>query len=445
MPIEEPKSRTTICLTVRSEDIVLEPRGLGTVRRLLLIPLLLISVALFSAQISRPALAQAGDTSVLYVSPGSVSSAKPDGGSTPSFSVNVNLNLSSTDTVAGYDIYMSYNNTVLNATGLHAGNLFPPDQVLNSTYCVNDFGYGCTGLDSYNVVHWSAAYLDGALSGPLLSRTVFSVQFSVLGIGHSFLQLFNDTLFGAVDSSGNSPPVVHVSWHGIYSNNGLQAFFNVAPAILLVNNAVYFDASTTFNPDNSSAAYRSSLAYSWDFGDGKGGVGVTVPHTYSSAKNYNVNLVVTDASGNTSAVSRTVIIVPALGGLKISVKDMNGNEIYRSVTFKLFIGSFLVKVLTRQAGNFDPFVVSGLAPGLYLLDFNGSGIIPASKEESVVAGVMRGVIVYLTVPTQTVSEGYDLWIYLFLGSVVAVLVVGAVSMIRERLKRHRGRTGFTRR
>ena len=414
------------------------------VRRLALILLLLVSVALFSTQLPRPARALTGDQSVLYISPGSTSTAKPLGSSTPSFSVNVNLNLSSTDTIGAYDIYMSYNSSVLKATGLVPGNLFPPDRVFNVSYCVGEVGYGCGGLDSSYTVHWASAYLDGERFGPL-SRTVFSVQFSVLRTGHSFLELFSDVIYGAVDSSGVPPEVVHVTWNGVYTNNGLQAFFNVAPAILLINNPIYFDASTSFNPDNLSLSYRSSLYYSWDFGDGNRGNGLSVPHTYSSARIYNVNLVVTDSYGATSAVSRGVIIVPALGGLKISVKDMNGNDIPQSVTLKLFSGSSLLRTLTRHAGDATPFVLSGLAPGLYRLDFSGSGITPASKQENVVAGLTRADIVYLTVQTVTRSgSSDDVWVYLFLGSMASVLVVGTVSIIPKRLKSRKARPRSTR-
>ena len=442
----EESESTTICLTVWKKDKHIGAEELDyPVARLALILLLLVSVALFSTQLPRPARALTGDQSVLYVSPGSTSTAKPLGSSTPSFSVNVNLNLSSTDSVSGYDIYMSYNDSVLKATGLFAGDLFPPDRVINASYCITDVGYGCGGLDTVNTVHWSVAYVDGSLSGPL-SRTVFRVQFSVLRTGHSFLQLFSDTINGAVDSSGIPPDVVHVSWNGVYTNNGLQAFFNVAPAILLINNPVYFDASTTFNPDNSSLAYRSSLVYIWDFGDGMPGIGVTVRHTYSSSGTYNANLLVTDYYGRTSSVSRIVTIVPALGGLRIGIKDMSGNDIVQSVTLKLYSGYSLMNVLTRHAGDTTPFVMSGLAPGIYRLDFSGSGITPASKQENVVAGVTKADIVYLTLQTLTHSGGgSDLWVYLFFGSVVSVLVVGTVSLIPKRLKRRKDRPSSTRR
>jgi len=415
-------------------------RQASVVRRLVLILLLVFSAALPYMQLSSPAFAQANDTTVLYLSPATVSSTKPAPGFTPSFSLNVNLNLSSTDTVAGYDIYMSYNNTVLNATGLHPGNLFPSDRIVNATYCVNDLGYNCTGLDSVNVVHWSVAYLDGALSGPLYGRTVFAVQFSVLTIGHSVFQFFNDTIWSDIQPSSGAPaPVLHLSDNGVYSNDGLQAFFNVAPAILLVNTPVYFDASTSFNPENSSGSYRSGLTYRWDFGDGNTEGGEIVSHVYASARTYRANLVVTDASGAASAISRLVMVVPALGGLRISIKDMSGNEVLQTTTLKLFNGSLLVTTLTRQAGNTDPFVVSGLLPGVYRLDFSGSGITPLSKQENVLAGWMSTDIVYLTVQTLTPTGSSDLLADLIVGAIVAVVLVGAVSIIHGRLTRRRSR------
>jgi hypothetical protein len=413
--------------------IVSEPR-LITLRRLVLILLPLLLVALSSTQFFHTALAQTSGQTVLYVSP---ASSSVNFTRTQSVSVNVDLNLSRTDSIAGYDIYMSYNDTLLNATSITPGNLFPPSERDNATYCINDLGYNCSGLDGPGVVHLANDYIPGALSGPM-SWTVFTVQFSVLGIGHSFLQLFNDTIYGPLQPSGNVPVVTHLTWHGVFSDDGLQAFFNVAPAVLIVNNPVYFDASPTFNPQNLSASYRSALSYSWDFGDHQTGSGVTASETYPTAGTYTVNLFVADPTGATSKIHRPITISADLGGLRISVKDTHGNDILQNVTLSLFRGSILVETITRQAGITAPFSISGLTPGLYRLDFSGPSITPASKQENVLAGLTQTDIVILTVqtqPTQTVAP--DPWIYFLEGSSIVILGGGAVSIIYERRKKRR--------
>ncbi len=56
--------------------------------------------------------------------------------------------------------------------------------------------------------------------------------------------------------------------------------------------SVYFDASSSTDPDGSIVQYL------WDFGDGKGGGGKTVTHTYSAGGTYPVTLTVIDDGGS---------------------------------------------------------------------------------------------------------------------------------------------------
>ena len=418
---------------------------ISTVLKTVLVVLLIISVYSTSVQFLPPALAQSGGTSVLYVSPISSSSAKPNSSFMPSLSLAVNLNLSSADSVSGYDIYMSYNSTVLDATGVQMGDLFPTGTTVNATYCVNDIGYNCLGYDSINIVHLSIAYTGGTVPGPS-TYTVFTVQFSVLKIGHSFFQLFNGTtgspnVFGAVDSSGLPASLSVLTWNGVYSNDGLQAFFNVSPDILLVNNPVYFDASASFNPENSSSSYRSGLSYNWDFGDGSTGNGVTVSHYYTSKNNYDVSLVVTDTLGNSSIVSRTVVVVPALGVLVLSIKDQKGEPVRnQSVILALYNSSILVETLASRAGTDAQFRLSELIPGTYRLDFSGQGITPASKQETVIAGVTRTDVIFLDVHAPTPPDSSpDVWTYLIVGIIMAILILGTLDVMRERSRKRRRR------
>jgi PKD repeat protein len=53
-------------------------------------------------------------------------------------------------------------------------------------------------------------------------------------------------------------------------------------------------------------------AYTWSFGDGQTATGQSVSHSYSAAGSYLVTLTVTDAYGNSGAVSRTIdVATPA--------------------------------------------------------------------------------------------------------------------------------------
>ena len=64
-----------------------------------------------------------------------------------------------------------------------------------------------------------------------------------------------------------------------------------------------FDASGSDDPDGTVSSY------SWDFGDGTPlGSGVTTSHPYTSARSYEVTLVVTDNAGATTPVTQTVVV-----------------------------------------------------------------------------------------------------------------------------------------
>jgi hypothetical protein len=397
-----------------------------------MIILLLATALLTSTRVSHPASAQASDVSALYLSPVKTWSQS-------SFWVNVNLNLSSTDSVSGYEVYMSYNPDVLNAAGLQWGNLFPRDRVFNASICVNNVGTGCIGgLDNYNVVHLNVAYLDGAVYGSV-SRTLFSIRFSVLGVGHSVFQFFNDTIWSDVRPPSNLPASFpHLTWNGIYSNSGLQAFFNVATAIPIVGRPVSFDASSSFNPKDLSASYYAGLTYNWTFGDGTVGQGVRTAHNYTSVGSYPVSLTVKDSMGVTSSISRPVMVVSALGTLQIYITDAVGNTLSQSVTVKLS-NSSTVETVTRPGGNTGPVTFSKLQAGPYQVYLSGPRISSASRQENVQAGWTTIDYVGLTVQTPDPGRSDNLVLYLLLGTMASLPIIGAVLVVRRRVLKHRAR------
>lgn len=68
---------------------------------------------------------------------------------------------------------------------------------------------------------------------------------------------------------------------------------------------VYFDASdSTFE----IGCEVGTATYSWDFGDGTTGTGMTTSHTYTAAGTYNVILTVTDSNGNVGYASVTITV-----------------------------------------------------------------------------------------------------------------------------------------
>jgi PKD repeat protein len=73
--------------------------------------------------------------------------------------------------------------------------------------------------------------------------------------------------------------------------------------------SVNTDEPITFDASDSSDPDGSIVAYSWDFGDGATGTGVSVQHAYSQDGTYIVTLTVTDDDGATDTISATKTVL----------------------------------------------------------------------------------------------------------------------------------------
>src|SRR5947207_605303 len=82
-------------------------------------------------------------------------------------------------------------------------------------------------------------------------------------------------------------------------------------------------ASISYSPSNplpllpvtftgSATGGTQPYSYSWDFGDGTTASGQTVSHSYLLPGSYVVTLTITDANGQTSTTSRTIIVLTNL-------------------------------------------------------------------------------------------------------------------------------------
>ncbi len=78
--------------------------------------------------------------------------------------------------------------------------------------------------------------------------------------------------------------------------------FTHTPTSSDVGQDVRFDASPSLDPDGTVTSY------SWDFRDGTSGAGQTVAHEFQSPGTYTVTLTVTDNTGATQKISRTLTI-----------------------------------------------------------------------------------------------------------------------------------------
>jgi len=77
------------------------------------------------------------------------------------------------------------------------------------------------------------------------------------------------------------------------------AAFTESAETVIVGETIYFNASSSYDPDGSIVSYY------WDFGDGTNATGIYVEHSYSSSGVYTVTLFVTDNDGDTSSTSST--------------------------------------------------------------------------------------------------------------------------------------------
>ena len=78
----------------------------------------------------------------------------------------------------------------------------------------------------------------------------------------------------------------------------------------IVNTSISFDGGSSYDSDDGD----SISAYSWSFGDGTTGTGLTVEHYYTLAGNYTVVLTVTDTHGAQSTSTVTVSITEENNG-----------------------------------------------------------------------------------------------------------------------------------
>ncbi len=74
-----------------------------------------------------------------------------------------------------------------------------------------------------------------------------------------------------------------------------------------VANFTYSCSLLSCNFDGSSSTAQPGATYSWAFGDGANGTGVTTSHSYAASGTYSVTLTVTDANGTSSKTSSVTV------------------------------------------------------------------------------------------------------------------------------------------
>ncbi len=129
--------------------------------------------------------------------------------------------------------------------------------------------------------------------GAALYGSIITYQYSSGGTYTVYLRVTDNS-----DNTGSTSKTITVS-----NNQSPTASFVYSPTSPEINSPVHFNASESTDPDGTITSWD------WDFGDGRHGSGEEVNHTYSDTGTYTVVLVVTDDSGNTDSVSKTLTVI----------------------------------------------------------------------------------------------------------------------------------------
>ncbi|MGH9385070.1 MAG: PKD domain-containing protein, partial [Vicinamibacterales bacterium] len=91
------------------------------------------------------------------------------------------------------------------------------------------------------------------------------------------------------------------------SNPGLVADFDMAPSPATAFTSVHFDGSKT---TDGGVRCGAACSYSWNFGDGSNGSGLTTTHEFRSVGTFLVSLTVVDSRGATAVTSKSLVVNP---------------------------------------------------------------------------------------------------------------------------------------
>jgi len=162
----------------------------------------------------------------------------------------------------------------------------------------------------YSGIAGVAVALDGSMSsdpdGSIISYT-WDFGDGTSGTGasttHTYASanLYNVSLT-VMDDTGATDSIATTATITAAPVNQLPVADANGPYSGIAGSPVTFDGSASNDPDGSIASY------SWDFGDGNSGTGVTPSHTYTIDGNYTVSLTVTDNEGATGSDTSTASI-----------------------------------------------------------------------------------------------------------------------------------------
>lgn len=380
--------------------------------------------------------AQSQDVSRVYIDP---TSQRVN--SMTNIQLNVRINLTSTQ-INALDVRLNYTDAITSIGGVarvksidYSTGIFANGQVIAE--CVDGvaiIGGGCPTGDSPSPgqVHFASALLGSSVTGPLTGALLFTLNVDVKGSGQSIFS-FDRAHFvnqGADPNFPNPRFIGIVSWDGVVANStGVVAFFNSEPSsppAYLPNQVVWFNASRSLPSLGASLA-----SFTWDFNDTSGGTGISAPHIFLSPGTFQVKLTVTDSLGQVGYVSRPVVIVDALGGLDLTIKDHARGTARGGVLVQLENTTTPVQIFNKTTDFSGGASFRGLSPGQYVLLFSGGGLqAPSPAKFTVSAGLISMDTLYLNFVDPVPPS--DLSGIIFIGTVVGGVALVAVAAFLKR-------------
>jgi PKD repeat protein len=347
---------------------------------------------------------------LLKVMPENVTADPPDG------PFKINITIANVEDLKSFTFTLSWPKDWLPPTydlldykEAEAGDFLGPEKYPNGTRRWNFIPAADDGEGHVNVTGTFTDFVPvGERNG---IGTLATITFKVKASGNATLDL-KDTILRYSNGSmiGHS-----IKNDGYFYTSKPVANFTYSPEFPSVNDTITFDASASYDPDNSTALNNGIVNYSWNFGDGN----ITtisnqiINYTYSVENVYTVILNVTDADGKTwnftclvtagyvhdvaiidvepypFAFNETSGVYETAGVLQINVTVMNYGTVpeetfnvtvyAENATHTIEIGTQTVSLLNGTSKNLTFYLYAylwnathGLAKGNYTISANAS-------------------------------------------------------------------------
>ncbi len=224
---------------------------------------------------------------------------------------------------------------------------------------------------------------------------------------------------------------------GTYNRNDLYCFglstpaatFTWEPASPIINEAVTFNASTSFHPNGTIEAYT------WGFGDGATGSGMTITHNYTTQGDYLVVLNVTDSQGLWDTETKSITVETTVtASFTYTPAEPTVDE---SVTFDASASITEEGTIDSYVWDFgDGSTATGVvANHAYTTAGNYTVWLNVTDSE----GLWDTESKSLTVTAPTAESEFP-WLWVGVGVVVVIVAAVAIVVLRKRFKSEQTKT-----